>query len=222
MTKMQIIIFTVMLIVFGILFFAIQMTGATKSFITPTPDPLPTGSEYLRVISQPAQDPNAQTQGQQQQVQPTPVYGVERELTASMPATIKTTKGDIKVIIYGKDAPNTIKNFINKSKSGFYRNLTFHRVEDWVIQGGDPTGTGSGGGKIASELNDKPFATGSLGLARTPETKAVSNDSQFFIVKVDSFHLNNDYVNFGMVTEGMDVVNKIVKGDKILSITVEE
>jgi peptidyl-prolyl cis-trans isomerase B (cyclophilin B) len=220
MNKMQIIIFAILVVVFGGLFFAVQSNVAMKGNLTPTPDPLPTGSEYLRVIS-----PN-QSNGQQaqQQAPPTqaPVYGVEKEVSASMPATIKTNKGDIHIVLYGDIAPNTVRNFLNKAASGFYNNLTFHRVEDWVIQGGDPTGTGSGGGQIASELNDKPFVAGAIGLARTPASKEISNDSQFFIVKTDATHLNNDYVNFGMVTEGMDVVNKIQKGDKILSIIADE
>ena len=96
----------------------------------------------------------------------------------------------------------------------------FHRVEDWVIQGGDPTGTGSGGGQMQTEINSKPFVTGSLGVARGGDPR-ISNDSQFFIVKSDAAWLNQQYTNFGIVTEGMDVVNKIQIGDKILGITIE-
>lgn len=232
MTKMQIIISTLLLVVFGILFFTIQKTGtSSKSALSPTPDPLPTGSEYLRIISpQVQQGAQGQQQAQQQQTQqgsqvqqqaqPATLY--QGELSESMNATIKTSKGDIQVVLYGADAPNTIRNFLGKAQSGYYSNLIFHRVEGWVVQGGDPTGTGTGGGKIASELNSKPFTTGALGLARTPASKEISNDSQFFIVKIDATHLNNDYVNFGMVTEGMEIVNSIAIGDKILSITLDE
>ena len=223
MTKMQIIIFVVLVVVFGLIFFTIQMNGSSKSLLSPTPNPLPTGSEYFRPIS-PQADQQAQQQQQQQvpPTQPPEQATVEKPLAASMPATIKTSKGDIEVVLYGIDTPNTVRNFMTKSRNGFYNNLTFHRVEGWVIQGGDPTGTGTGGGKIASELNDKPFTTGALGLARTPASKEISNDAQFFIVKEDATHLNNDYVNFGQVTSGMDVVNKIKIGDKILGITINE
>ena len=135
-------------------------------------------------------------------------------------AIIKTEKGDITLSLYPNDAPKTVANFIKKAKSGFYNNLTFHRVEDWVIQGGDPLGTGTGGGDMPTELNNKPFVVGSLGVARGPDIK-VSNDAQFFIAKTDASWLNNQYTNFGILANGMDVVKKIEIGDKILGITTE-
>lgn len=134
-------------------------------------------------------------------------------------AVITTSKGNIEVTFYPQEAPKTVENFLSKAQSGFYKNLTFHRVEDWVIQGGDPLGNGTGGGKMLTELNDKPFVVGSLGVARGPDIK-VSNDAQFFITKKDSSHLNGQYTNFGMVTKGMDVVEKIAIGDKILGIQI--
>ncbi len=134
-------------------------------------------------------------------------------------AIIKTSKGDIELTLYPKDTPNTVANFLQKAKSGFYNNLIFHRVEDWVIQGGDPIGNGTGGGKMATELNNKPFVAGSLGIARGGDIK-VSNDAQFFITKKDSQFLNGQYTNFGIVTKGMDAVNKIEIGDKILEIKI--
>lgn len=146
---------------------------------------------------------------------------LDKDVPASATATIKTAKGDIILTLYGKDAPHTVQNFIDKAKSGFYNGLTFHRVEDWVIQGGDPQGNGTGGGKMPTELNDKPFVQGSLGVARGGDI-SVSNDSQFFITKSDASWLNNQYTNFGIVTEGMDVVNKIAIGDKIQSITIDQ
>lgn len=142
------------------------------------------------------------------------------EATSEAHVTIKTSKGDITLTLYTQDAPNTVKNFINKAKSGFYTNLTFHRVEDWVIQGGDPSGNGTGGGQMPTELNNKSFVVGSLGVARGGDIK-VSNDAQFFIIKKDASWLNNQYTNFGIVINGMDVVNKIEIGDKILGINVE-
>src|SRR5690349_21034372 len=76
----------------------------------------------------------------------------------------------------------TIANFEQKAGAGDFNGRKFHRVEDWVIQGGDPTGTGSGGGKMSAEYNNLPFNTGALGVARGPD-KALNSDCQFFIVK---------------------------------------
>jgi peptidyl-prolyl cis-trans isomerase B (cyclophilin B) len=147
---------------------------------------------------------------------PTPSLSSE---TNSNKAVIKTDRGNIELILYPQDAPNTVANFVQKAKSGFYNNLIFHRVEDWVIQGGDPLGNGTGGGKIPTELNNKPFVVGSLGVARGQDIN-ISNDAQFFITKKDSQFLNGQYANFGIVTKGMDVVNKIQIGDKIFGIEV--
>ena len=113
-------------------------------------------------------------------------------------------------------------NFITKADSGYYDNLIFHRViPGFMAQGGDPSGDGTGGGKQDSELNDIPFVRGSLGLARTADTKLVSNDSQFFICFTTEGcqHLTSDYVNFGEVISGLDVLDKITQGDKIIGIT---
>lgn len=134
-------------------------------------------------------------------------------------AVIKTSKGEIKVKLYPEVAPKTVTNFATKASNGFYKNLTFHRVEDWVIQGGDPLGNGTGGGKIETELSDTPFKKGSLGVARGP-IREVSNDAQFFICTQDCDWLTGDYTNFGEVTEGMDVALKIEPGDKITAIEV--
>jgi peptidyl-prolyl cis-trans isomerase B (cyclophilin B) len=116
---------------------------------------------------------------------------------------------------------NTIANFESKANEGFFDGLKFHRVEGWVIQGGDPTGTGSGGQKMPAEYNRLPFNPGALGVARGPD-RTRNSDCQFFIVKTDSQFLNGDYTNFGQVIEGMDVVNQIAIGDKMTSVRVEE
>lgn len=115
----------------------------------------------------------------------------------------------------------TVANFEDKANKGYFNGLNFHRVEDWVIQGGDPKGDGTGGGQMPSEYNQIPFKTGALGVARGGDPK-INNDSQFFIVKKDSDFLNGQYTNFGQVTDGMDVVNKIAIGDKINKITIEQ
>jgi len=143
--------------------------------------------------------------------------------TAENPVvSLKTENGEILIQLYADKTPNTVANFIQKADSGFYDGLTFHRViAGFMAQGGDPTGTGMGGGKQDSELNDVPFVRGSLGLARTAETKMVSNDSQFFICFTTEGcqHLTSEYVNFGQVISGLDILDQITQGDKIISVT---
>ena len=136
--------------------------------------------------------------------------------------SIKTKDGDIVVKLYSTDAPNTVANFLKKVDSGFYNNLTFHRViAGFMAQGGDPAGNGTGGNRQKSELNDIPFRRGSLGLARTAETKEYSNDSQFFIcfTAEGCQHLTGEYVNFGEVVSGLEILDKINQGDRIIDIT---
>lgn len=119
-----------------------------------------------------------------------------------------------------QSAPKTVENFVSKANAGYYNGLTFHRVEDWVVQGGDPKGNGTGGGSMPTELNDRPFILGSVGVARGPDIR-VSNDSQFFICTKPADWLNKQYTNFGQVTDGMDTVKKIAVGDKIKKITIK-
>jgi len=118
-------------------------------------------------------------------------------------------------------APNTIANFVKKANAGFYDGLKWHRVEGWVVQGGDPKGNGTGGGTMPAEYNDGKFGVGAVGVARGGD-KAINNDSQFFITKKESPHLNGDYTYFGQVTQGQNVVNMLTSADKIQSIRVEE
>jgi peptidyl-prolyl cis-trans isomerase B (cyclophilin B) len=135
-------------------------------------------------------------------------------------ATIELEKGGSVVVqLFPDSAPQTVKNFEDKASKGFYNGLTFHRVEDWVVQGGDPRGDGRGGGQMATELSQRPFAVGAVGVARGGDIR-VSNDSQFFICTKPAEWLNNQYTNFGQVVSGMDSVQKIARGDKIKSISV--
>jgi len=135
-------------------------------------------------------------------------------------ATIQTAKGNITVKLYADSAPNTVQNFLTKAKSGYYENLTFHRVESWVIQGGDPQGNGTGGGSMPTELSQVPFKIGSLGVARGGNIQ-ISNDSQFFICTDDCSWLTGQYTNFGEVIEGFEVAKQIAIGDKILKISYQ-
>ena len=159
---------------------------------------------------------------------PTPseeaTLGSKTQVNINPVVSLKTKDGEILIKLYQDKAPNTVANFIKKADEGFYNGLLFHRViPGFMAQGGDPTGTGSGGGKQNSELNDVPFVRGSIGLARTAETKLVSNDSQFYICFTTEGcqHLTSDYVNFGEVISGLEVLDMIKQGDKILEITTK-
>ena len=135
-------------------------------------------------------------------------------------AVIELEKGgSITLQLFPEAAAKTVQNFEQKANSGFYNGLIFHRVEDWVVQGGDPRGTGAGGGTMPSELNDRPFGVGAVGVARGRDMR-INNDSQFFICTKPAEWLNREYTNFGQVIDGMDTVQAIRVGDKIKRITV--
>ena len=128
-------------------------------------------------------------------------------------ATISTDKGDIEVDIFTEGAPKAAKNFLDLAKKGFYDGVIFHRVvPGFVIQGGDPTGTGRGG--PGYQFEDEPvtgeYYRGTLAMANAgPNT----NGSQFFIVLADLMgKLPKNYTIFGQVTKGMDVVDQIAAG----------
>lgn len=140
-------------------------------------------------------------------------------------ATIKTTKGDIICELYPQQAPLSVTNFLQLANGGFYNGLTFHRVvPNFVIQGGDPEGTGSGGpGYTVKAEIGLSHKEGALAWARTgdevnPERR--SSGSQFYITHVATPVLDGKYTVFGQTTSGMDVVNKIERGDLITSIQV--
>jgi cyclophilin family peptidyl-prolyl cis-trans isomerase len=136
-------------------------------------------------------------------------------------ATVELAKGGSFTFTLRPDkAPQTVARFVEKSRSGFYNDKVFHRVEDWVVQGGDPLGTGTGGEKVPSEYNDLSFKLGSVGIARGQDP-AINNGSQWFVVKKDSTFLDKQYTNFGIVTSGIEVVNGIKIGDKIKTIKIE-
>jgi cyclophilin family peptidyl-prolyl cis-trans isomerase len=130
----------------------------------------------------------------------------------SYEAVIETTKGNIAVTLFAKDAPKTVNNFVFLSNEGFYNGIIFHRViEKFMIQTGDPTGTGRGGPgyKFEDELN-APYNYGP-GIVAMANAGPNTNGSQFFICTVDCSHLNSNkaYSIFGKVKEGMETVNAI-------------
>ena len=217
MSKLTFILIGIILIIFAILLYT---TAAPKD---PTKTLSSEATQFQAINLSPEAATNQQPKTNEQQTEPQPTFGVEAGLKASYAATLKTTKGTIQLTLISKAAPQTVKNFLEKAKSGFYNNLTFHRVEDWVIQGGDPQGDGSGGNFVQTEINDLPFTAGSVGVAGVKNQNGViiSNDAQFFITKTEASWLDQQYTNFGTVTEGMDVVKSIKVGDKILEITIQ-
>lgn len=143
-----------------------------------------------------------------------------------MTAEIHTAKGLMKVEFYEKDAPNTVKNFVDLSKKGFYDGLTFHRVlPDFVIQGGCPNGTGAGGPgyKIDCELtgDNQYHDRGVLSMAHAGRN---TGGSQFFIChsRNNTSHLDRNHTCFGKVTEGVDVIDEIRQGDSIDKIVITD
>lgn len=131
--------------------------------------------------------------------------------------TIKMTDGSVmKAELYPEIAPNTVNNFVSLIKSGYYDGIIFHRViKGFMLQGGDPTGTGMGGpgysikGEFASNgfKNDLKHTAGVLSMARTMDPDSAG--SQFFVMHNDAHHLDGEYAAFGKITEGLDVVDKI-------------
>jgi peptidyl-prolyl cis-trans isomerase B (cyclophilin B) len=125
-------------------------------------------------------------------------------------ATLHTSKGAIGLELHDEDAPKTVENFLKLARDGFYDGVVFHRViPDFMIQGGDPTGTGSGGPgyTFEDEFNDHKVVRGALAMANSgPNT----NGSQFFIVTADACPwLDGKHTVFGRVTDGMDVIDAI-------------
>ncbi|PIQ49963.1 MAG: peptidyl-prolyl cis-trans isomerase [Cytophagales bacterium CG12_big_fil_rev_8_21_14_0_65_40_12] len=143
-----------------------------------------------------------------------------------MTAEIQTEKGVMKVEFFEKDAPNTVKNFTDLAKKGFYDGLTFHRViPNFVIQGGCPNGIGNGGPgyKIDCELNgdNQYHDRGVLSMAHAGRN---TGGSQFFVChsRDNTAHLDRNHTCFGKVVEGLDVIDQIKQGDKINKIVVAD
>jgi len=136
-------------------------------------------------------------------------------------AIMETEKGTINITFFDDAAPNTVANFVKLSESGFYDGLNFHRViPDFVIQGGCPKGTGTGGPgyTIPCEINPNKHLAGSLSMAHAGRD---TGGSQFFICHSSQPHLDGVHTVFGQ-TDDMDVVNAIRQGDKILSVKVQK
>ena len=129
--------------------------------------------------------------------------------------------GIIKIEFFADDAPKTVENFVTLAKKGFYNGLTFHRIEpNFVIQGGDPKGDGTGGPgyKIKAEFNKNKHDRGAVAMARSNDPDSAG--SQFYIVLAPSNFLDGKYTVFGKVVSGMNIVDNVKKGDKMKSVTI--
>ncbi len=175
------------------------------------------GEEESTMPSNPADRSNMYSAPPAMQIDPTKSYA----------ATISTAKGDIVVQLDAGAAPQTVNNFVFLAREGFYDGLTFHRVEpDFVIQGGDPLGNGSGGpGYTVPAEIQLPHPEGAIAMARKSDQvnpERASSGSQFYITLAPTPFLDGGYTAFGQVSEGMDVVQSIAVGDLIVKITIAE
>jgi peptidyl-prolyl cis-trans isomerase B (cyclophilin B) len=176
-----------------------------------------------KVIPMPSLGPTGVSEMQSQEPKsyksPVPmIIDVNKKYTA----TIKTAKGDLVLELYPKDAPVTVNSFVSLAKKSFYNGLTFHRViPGFMAQGGDPTGTGTGGPgyKFQDEFSQRTHVAGSLSMANSG---ANTNGSQFFICYAPQPHLNGKHTVFGQLTQGMDVLTKLVNGDKMIEVVITE
>ena len=142
----------------------------------------------------------------------------------SYTATIKTNRGDIVIDLYADKAPRTVNNFVALARDSFYDGVTFHRViKDFMIQTGDPTGTGRGGPgyRFADEFHPNLIHDGP-GVLSMANAGPNTNGSQFFITHVATDWLDNKHAVFGKVRRGQDVVDAIQQGDVMESVEIEE
>ena len=187
-------------------------TGSTGGS-SPTPTPPQTGAGLCQNLSRDAVN----------QLNTPPAMSIDVNKTYT--ARLNTAKGTVTIQLNPKAAPVTVNNFVCLAQDHYYDGLTFHRVvPGFVVQGGDPLGNGTGGPayKLPNETNSTPWKAGSLGMA---SSSAGVSGSQFFIVLADgpsaqSLTTSGVYNQFGSVTSGADVVQKLQVGDKITSIDV--
>ena len=240
---------TIFLIVFVIgasIYFTFTKFKQVVSSATASPSPSTQQIKILLTPNQPTSTPsvstqnsnqtNTQSQSQVAQATPLPTPqelmleknkhlsqfpGVLKpEVIQNKKAVIETAKGNIEIQIY-LDAPAAASNFILLAANGFYNNLTFHRVEpNFVVQGGDPSGNGTGGPgySFPDEQITRDYKKGTVAMANSgPNT----NGSQFFIMLDDHPELPKQYTIFGQVIRGQEVVDKIVVGDVMQKVTIQ-
>jgi peptidyl-prolyl cis-trans isomerase B (cyclophilin B) len=146
------------------------------------------------------------------------------DVTKNYSARLNTSRGEILCELFVKEAPKTVNNFVFLAREKFYDGTVFHRViADFMVQGGDPTGTGRGGPgyKFADEVSNNPqkHQVGSLSMANAgPNT----NGSQFFLTHIKTNWLDGKHTVFGKVTKGQEVVNAIQQGDELIGVEITE
>ncbi len=148
---------------------------------------------------------------------------IEATQTSDLTAVFKTDKGDIRVALFPVEAPLTVANFVNLAQRGYYDGLTFHRViANFMVQGGDPTGSGRGGPgyNFADEFSPSLRHT-SAGVLSMANAGPGTNGSQFFITHGPTPHLDDKHSIFGKVSDGQSVVDAIAQGDVMTTIVIE-
>lgn len=158
-------------------------------------------------------------------VLPTRPAGYYERLEADMRRTnpiavVSTEKGDIRIELLIREAPMTVDNFVELARSGYFDGTAFHRVvPNFVVQGGDPRGDGNGGPgyQIRCEINTTPYDRGAVGMALSGKD---TGGSQFFFTHAPQPHLDGGYTVFGRVTAGMDIVDRLMRGDRILKVKI--
>lgn len=209
-------------------YFTVSKFKQDVGSISASPSPSPSSLDFILTKSP---EPSSQQNPQAQQPQPTELPLSKNKKLAKFPgvlqpevlqnkkAVIQTTKGLISLQIY-PEASMAASNFMILSANGFYDGLIFHRVEDWVVQGGDPTGTGRGGPgyQFPDEPVSRQYIKGTLAMANSgPDT----NGSQFFILKKDA-PLPPSYTIFGIVLSGQEVVDKLTPGDIMQKVVIQD
>ena len=159
---------------------------------------------------------------------------MQLDLAKKYSAIIHTSKGDIQVELFAKQAPVTVNNFVFLAREGFYNGTTFHRViKGFMVQGGDPTGTGSGGPgyKFRDEAGALALKHDKVGILSMANAGPNTNGSQFFITYTPTPHLNGKHGVFGQVTQGLDILDAIRErdpgrdrqpGDAIIAVDIVE
>lgn len=222
--------FLVLFIIGATIYIAVNRFKQEVTNATASPTPTPAALTFNQGSTTAANQTNQKQQTQQvQQPQATELPLAKNKQLTRFPgivsddlrqnkkAMIQTSKGIIELEIY-PEATKAASNFLILASNGFYDGLKFHRVEDWVIQGGDPLGTGSGGPgyQFEDEPVERPYVTGTVAMANSgPNT----NGSQFFIMKKDT-PLEPNYTIFGAVIAGQDVVDKIAVGDIMQKVVI--
>jgi cyclophilin family peptidyl-prolyl cis-trans isomerase len=143
-------------------------------------------------------------------------------LSATKQVTVSTAEGDIVIEVYPEAMPITVANFEKLVKQEFYDGVSFHRVEDWVIQGGCPVGNGSGGPGWTIKLETNPGLNNRRGMVAMARSAAPdSAGSQFYILKQDASWLDGEYAVFGKVIQGMEIVDRMEIGTRMNKVTID-